>query len=59
MDGVIIFIIVFGSIMALLFIFIVSYFGCGNYCSYKTITDVEEPNKVNELETVVLEKIEK
>jgi hypothetical protein len=55
MDGVIIFIIVFGSLMSLLFLSITIYFGCGYYCSYKSIDNVEEPTRTTELEEVPLE----
>lgn len=44
MDGVIIFILVFGSIMSLLFVFIICYFGCDHYCKYKSIETTELNN---------------
>jgi len=55
MDQVIIFILVFGGLMSLLFLFVTFYFGCNYYCSYKTIENVEEPIQITELKTVQLE----
>lgn len=55
MDGVIIFIIVFGGLMSLLFLSVTIYFGCGYYCSYKSIDNVEEPIQTTKLHNVSLE----
>ena len=55
MDPVLIFIIVFGSIISLAFLSVFFYFGCGYYCSYKSIKDVEDPVHISELKEVPLE----